>query len=376
MKILFLCGSVEPGKDGVGDYSRRLCGALIRKGHQAQILALCDKRASNFISEIQLVEETPVVVNRIPIASSHKQRLAWTREILKEVVPDYISLQFVPYSFHAKGLPIWLPRFLKKLEGKYQWHIMFHELWIGMDTKASFKSRCIGFLQQKIVIKILKNLKNLVVNTQTNLYQQKISNLGYSSQLLPIFSNISKTDIVETISVKKNSNDIRFGMFGGIQFGAPVQLFINAFQLELKKTKGAVLKFVFIGNCGDAIKEWTSVLDVEQIEYEILGYCSEQEISTALVSCDYGIATTPGILAQKSGSNLAMLQHGLSLICVARDWKVKGFDSDEIQGLSNVVAFRNQSSISDFVEKQYVISNEGTLEAVTSSFLEGLKKSK
>jgi len=73
---------------------------------------------------------------------------------------------------------------------------------------------------------------------------------------------------------------------------------------------------------------------------------------------------------------MAMLQHGLSLICVARDWQVKGFYSDEIQGLSNVMAFRNQSSISDFVEKQFVISNEGTLEAVTSSFLEGLKKSK
>ena len=127
---------------------------------------------------------------------------------------------------------------------------MFHELWVGMDTNASFKSRCIGFLQQKIVVKILKNLNNSVVNTQTNLYQQKISNLGYSSQLLPIFSNISRTNIVDTISFKKNCNDIRFGLFGGIHFGAPVQLFINAFQLELKKTKGAVLKFVFIGNCG------------------------------------------------------------------------------------------------------------------------------
>jgi hypothetical protein len=376
MKLLFLCGSIEPGKDGVGDYTRRLCGALIREGHQAQILALCDTQTSSFLTEIQVVEETEILVKRIPMASQHKQRLAWTQETLKEVAPDWISLQYVPYSFQPKGLAFWLAGFLKEIKGAYHWQLMFHELWIGMDTNAFFKSKCIGFLQQKIVVKILKTLGNPVVNTQTNLYLQKISILGYSPQLLPIFSNISKTNVVETISVKKNSNEIRFGLFGGIHFGAPVQLFINAFQLELKKTKGAVLKFVFIGNCGDSIKEWTSVLDVEHIEYEILGYCSDQEISTALVSCDYGIATTPNILAQKSGSNMAMLQHGLSLICVARDWKVKGFYSDEIQGLSNVMAFKNQASISDFVEKRFISSNEGTLEAVTSSFLEGLKKTK
>lgn len=26
MTILFLCGSLEPGRDGVGDYTRRLAG--------------------------------------------------------------------------------------------------------------------------------------------------------------------------------------------------------------------------------------------------------------------------------------------------------------------------------------------------------------
>jgi hypothetical protein len=33
MKLLFLRGSIEPGKDGVGDYTCRLCGALIAEGH-------------------------------------------------------------------------------------------------------------------------------------------------------------------------------------------------------------------------------------------------------------------------------------------------------------------------------------------------------
>ena len=43
MKILFFCGSAEPGKDGVGDYTRRLCGELLRIGHETQILSLFDR---------------------------------------------------------------------------------------------------------------------------------------------------------------------------------------------------------------------------------------------------------------------------------------------------------------------------------------------
>ena len=46
MNILFICGSAEPGKDGVGDYTRRLCGELLRTGHRTRILALCDNHAS------------------------------------------------------------------------------------------------------------------------------------------------------------------------------------------------------------------------------------------------------------------------------------------------------------------------------------------
>lgn len=113
MDILFICGSVELGNDGVGDYTRRLCAKLIKEGHKAQILALCD-RIVFYTSESQVVEETSVIVHRIPIQASNKQRLFWLKEILKDFTPDWISLQYVPYSFNPKGLPFWLPYYLKK----------------------------------------------------------------------------------------------------------------------------------------------------------------------------------------------------------------------------------------------------------------------
>jgi hypothetical protein len=43
MKIIFLCGSLEPGCDGVGDYTRRLAGELIKQGHHIAAVALNDQ---------------------------------------------------------------------------------------------------------------------------------------------------------------------------------------------------------------------------------------------------------------------------------------------------------------------------------------------
>src|SRR6187431_2304146 len=99
MKIIFFCGSAEPGKDGVGDYTRRFCGELIRKGHEVQILALCDYQVISFTADHQDVEKTTVLVNRIPISTANSQRFIWSQDILNEFQPDWISLQFVPYSF-------------------------------------------------------------------------------------------------------------------------------------------------------------------------------------------------------------------------------------------------------------------------------------
>jgi hypothetical protein len=373
MKILFLCGSAEPGKDGVGDYTRRLCGELNRTGHEAQIMSLCDKEATCFITEIQMIEETAVTVRRIPIASSIIQRLAWAQEILREEVPDWISLQYVPYSFDRKGVPFWLPDFLKKLRGAHQWQIMFHELWIGMDIHASFKSRFFGFLQQKIVLKVLKNLEGTVINTQTNLYQQKIENLGYAAKLLPLFSNISNSNLIDALSVKENSNEIRFALFGGIHFGAPVQLFIKALKLELKKRKLDLVKFIFIGNCGDAMEEWTSILDIEKIEYDVSGYCTDQEISKLLLSCDYGISTTPYLLVQKSGSIAALLEHKLPVLCVARKWEVTKFDEDKVCDLINISDFQ-KVDIHAFFNKKIDMKKVNTVSSTRNRFLEGLNK--
>lgn len=369
MDILFFCGSAEAGKDGVGDYTRRLCTELLHRGHEVRILALCDNQADSFVTEKQWVGNDEVVVYRIPIAATVKERFSWTKHIINDFQPDWISLQFVPYSFNPKGLPFWLPSFLKKLKGNHRLHIMFHELWIGMDLNATIKSKCIGLLQKSLVQKILKAKDKIVVDTQTDLYQSKISKLGYKAQILPLFSNIIKN---EATNDKGNiyHSELKFCVFGNIHYGAPIEKFIYDLKLVLSLSKELrTLKFVFIGNCGVALEEWKKVLQANDVKYEVTGFVNDLEISNILSSCQYGISTTPYILNQKSGSLASMFDHELAVLCVARNWSVRGFNQ---RVYSNLMKYENHKTIDSFLDKKFVVLNDNNLEYVATKFLNHL----
>lgn len=314
MNILFICGSAEPGKDGVGDYIRRLCGELLRRGHQAQILALCDKHASCFFTENQFIEGSPVIVSRIPIGSSYKQQQAWSQEILNAAPVDWISLQFVPYSFHPKGLPFWLPGFLNKLKGTHQWHLMFHELWIGIEREAAFKKKCVGFLQKILIRKLKKSIAPQVVHTQSKIYQHYLSKIAIPSYYLPLFGNISVT-----ASKTRDPESLVFVVFATIHEKAPFEDLVIDLKKEMQYLNQETI-FIFVGRHGAMLSTWITILDKYAIQYEVLGSASEEKVSQVLMNGDYGISSTPYKISDKSGVLAAMREHRLNIISVAKPW--------------------------------------------------------
>lgn len=314
MNILFICGSAEPGKDGVGDYTRRFCGALMRLGHNVQIVSLCDYQAISFTNENQIVEGTSIIVNRIPVSASYDQRIIWSQDLLNDFEPDWISLQFVPYSFNPKGLPFWLPSFLKKLKGNHQWHIMFHELWLGIDKESSLKHKCIGKLQQLLIKKIIHTTQPYIINTQNKLYQFFLKSHNIKAEVLPICGNIPLT------AVKKEAIEyFQFVLFGTIHNGAPFEDFINDIK-SISNQYEKPIKFIFIGINGSELISYTKVLLKYKICYEVMGMQSESVISQVLLDSDFGISTTPYLQTEKSGVYAAYREHQLNAVCIARKW--------------------------------------------------------
>lgn len=359
MKLLFLCGSLEPGKDGVGDYTRRLCGELVRRNHQVQIIALCDKHVEGFIQETQCIDDIAIPVGRISSTVLYQQRLSWTLDILDKEHFDWISLQYVPYSFHPKGLPYWLPEFLSKIKGTHRWHFMFHETWLGIDRYETIKKKYVGFLQKRVIRKLQKSVTPKVVHTQSKVYQHYLSKIGIESHYLPLFGNVAVTGLKN-----KDAEFVVMVIFATIHDNTPFQEFISDLKLELQKSQKKV-KFVFIGRHGDLLDTWTTILQQNGIEYELLGPSSEDKISRVLINGDYGISTTPFKISDKSGVVAAMREHQLPIVSVAKAW----VDQDDITiSFKDIINYQKGAlHLNNFLQ-----ADENSLSEICNIFLKNL----
>lgn len=103
MRLLFLCGSIDPGKDGVGDYARRLARGCVARGHEAQLIGLSMTGRGRASWVIGMAGGPESVVETLgPMVWSAAERVL--RERVSEFSPDWLSLQFVCWRFGGRGV--------------------------------------------------------------------------------------------------------------------------------------------------------------------------------------------------------------------------------------------------------------------------------
>ncbi|RZM22616.1 MAG: hypothetical protein EOO88_28850, partial [Pedobacter sp.] len=192
MKIVFLCGAMEAGRDGVGDYVRRLSAELIRQGHHPAVVALNDRHIQDVFFQLQKAEGTIIPVLRIPENCSNKRRFGMANKFIMDFGPQILSLQFVPYSFHVKGIPIQLLFGLKQMRTEIpaKFHIMFHEMWL--DTPIGLFQRITAVAQKILVTRLAKALNPTIVHVSMPFNQTRLKKVGITSSILNLFGNIYK----------------------------------------------------------------------------------------------------------------------------------------------------------------------------------------
>lgn len=323
MKILFICSSLEPGRDGVGDYTRRLACELINQGHETTAISLNDKYITNIFTTIQESEGVKLTVLRLASSQSLKERLNCAKSYINEFNPHWISLQFVIFGYHPKGLPLWLNKLSILGEGR-QWHIMFHELWIGMEVGATKKHLLWGAVQKKIIKNLIKVIKPAVIQTNTLLYKQYLLNNGCKTELLPLFGNIPviNGNNKKPGEIFDETGCIKLVLFGHIHPNANVSGFFDELTEYAVKNNLKILT-TFIGICGKNQEEWINECKLRGITTIVLGEKPADYISEVLSKSTLGISTTPSALLEKSGSVAAMREHGLPVFCVSNSWLPK-----------------------------------------------------
>jgi glycosyltransferase involved in cell wall biosynthesis len=323
MKIAFLCGCLEPGRDGVGDYARKLAGQLVQQGQRAVLVALNDNYVQEATEEIQA--SLPTL--RLPAAWPIEQRMAHAKTWLDAENPEVLSLQFVLFSFHPKGLPFGLAPLLATLGQGRTWHLMFHELWVGMATNDTLKRKLWGRVQKEIIKSLLAQLKPKLIHTQCSLYFAQLTKAGQPVTRLPLFSNIERVASAPGAPyLYKNEpgapRPVRFIFFGGLHPEAKLRELISDLQTYYHHDPLA-FEFIYAGRNGQELDYHLPILKELNVRHQVFGELSPAEISQLLAGADFGVSTGSPEMLEKNGTVAATLLHGLPTLCIGRSLLLK-----------------------------------------------------
>ncbi len=324
----------------MGDYTRRLAGELIRQGCPSVALALNDPQVSGPVLESQALEGTLVSVFRLPATMPWPARVQAARRWLAKVDADWLSVQFVPFGFHPKGLCFGLGQQLAAMNGQSSWHVMLHELWLGLGEKSPLKHRLWGALQRRIVLDLLTRLHPRIVHTQADSYRMVLGREKITASILPLFSNIPRTEgdgwhglleplVREAAGQPQARNELYLaGILGRVHPEWNVVEAVDTLLPAVKRCQRR-LALVFLGHSqlsSEAAGRLQNGLH-NRATVVLAGARPAEEISRMLQALDVGLATSPRQIIQKSGSAAAMLEHGLRLLVTRDDWRLRGADA-------------------------------------------------
>lgn len=343
MKIAFIVGSLENGRDGVGDYTRSLATECVKQGHSCALLSFNDRwltTPDSITESIAISDSTNIDVLRLSHLLSWRERISLAQNFLTDFDPDWASLQFVCYAFHFKGIVRDLAVHLCPLLVNRRVHVMFHETWIGAYEEARYKERIVGKLQKYYILQLMRSIKPAAVHTSNDSYVYLLAQNGIRAEILPMFGSIpivSETEEKWLYEAFGNAElDLNeadrgqwwiFGFFGSLSSSWPTEpLFSVIHQAAL--ACGRRVLIASIGRLGDE-EHWNRIVNEysNRLHFLKLGELPADKVSQYLQFIDFGIAPTPCGQIGKSSAAAAMTEHGLPVIVNRDDWHLKGLDS-------------------------------------------------
>ncbi len=327
MNITLVAGSLEPGRDGVGDYTRWLANAAARRGAACRVLALADRHVCD---PVRTRDASGGECLRLPFGIPWSARLQAASEFVRASRADWVSLQFVPYSFQKRGFASAVVRSIPDLVGRARLHVMFHEIWI--DGTISWRKRLVSTAQRGSILQLCR-YPGAVIHTTNGTYRDVLADHGVRADVLPLFGSIpiAQADATRWLAPLLSAAgcdalpDRRgewwlFVLFGTLHPVWPPLPLLSELQASAAEA-GKRLALISVGRLGSGEALWAqmSATYAPRVPMLRLGEQPPERISEVLQAVDFGVATTPLALIGKSATAAAMFDHGLPVVVNRED---------------------------------------------------------
>jgi hypothetical protein len=336
MRIVILCGGLEPGRDGVGDYSLYLAKALRCLGHSVLVIALNDRWLPEHSPAAS--HETPdgVTVKRLSSFLPWGERTDRVHGLLTNFHAEWVSLQLVCYGYHPKGVLFGFSRHLRRLAPACgNWQVIFHELWIGYDRGCPWKQRVNGAMQRYSIQRCIQALRPKLIETSTPLFQSLLKTIGIEASVLPLPGNIPVNPdagrgwFLEVLGepggavpAEKRGEYLAGGFFGTLYPNWKPEPFFSSLRAVARRT-GQQVSIFAAGRMGEGEESiWNRLPKAyPDFHFRKLGELPAGRVSQYLQNLDFGIAASPWMVIGKSGAAAAMLDHGLPVMVPRNDYR-------------------------------------------------------
>ncbi len=287
----------------MGDYTALLAEECARRGHAALRIALGD----GYVTGV----EAGSGVLRLGAGMDWQERVARAREAVEGFGAEVVSLQWVPYAFHPRGIPWGIQKGLASIAGGRAAQVMCHEIWIGAEMGASLGHRVTGIAQRAVLQRVFRALRPGCVQTSNGAYAALLRRVGVEAEVLPLFGSIPVMDG----EVEREAGVARFGMFGTLHPVWPPEPL-----LARLRGLGKRVEIEHMGRMGNGEGVWREMERRYGAEFGFTRHGEQPvgRVARFFMEMDFGIATTPLALIGKSATAAAMLEHGLPVV-VNRD---------------------------------------------------------
>ncbi len=329
MNVALISAGYPPDLDGIGDYTARLGEVLAQRNEIARPVTVFTRYGTSASTEgIQVI---PFFDQRSPWTfATLEQTFASAFPDVETPVPDWLVLQYNPFSFGRRGFCPWVPRTLARIKRRTtaQIAVMFHETTV---PRWPLKFAAM-FLWQWPIFRALCRLADAgFISTERWRAQTSRANPLLPVHHLPVGSNIPVCKLSREAARAQlgvESEALVLGVFGSAHVSRRLDWIACAIREAQQRNRGRRTLLLYVGPHGARVRnvcEGVEILDAGPLPGEEVG-CRLRAMDAILSPFLDGIST-------RRGSVIAALQHGVPVATSAAPWTDRLFLEAPTQGL-------------------------------------------